>query len=179
LFQSNNQDFQVQVIEPDPSGKPGAYVIVDLNGSGLRMSVGDTPQGAVGPTPLALQDTFTWDSTNKWFTAALALNTAAIDTFLGAGASKPAYFEVNLTTAGNRITLLQVVFNLKAVVDELTAVAPVATDQFLTKAECLALFAKLLGDTGQRVVFRSASGVYGRELGVGDNGQAIDNIIDL
>jgi hypothetical protein len=179
LFQSNTISLRISVV--DPTGLFTApYNLVDLNGNGLRVSVGDTPTGTSGgPTPLALQDTFVWNAAGKYFAGDLPLNTTPIDGFLGSAASKPAYFEVNLTNGGNRTTILQTQFTLKAVVDELLSVAPGATDQFLTKAECLALFAKLIGDIGQRQVFKSANGLYGREIGVNDDGSAMDNIINL
>jgi hypothetical protein len=179
LFQSNTLGLRIQVV--DPTGDfTTPYSIVDLNGSGMRVSVGDTPTGSAGgPSPLTLQDTFVWDAVNKWFAADIALNTAAIDAFLGAAASKLAYFEVNLTGGGARTTILQTAFTLKAVVDELTAVVPTPTDQYLTKAESLAMFAKFLNDLGAVIVLKSPNGVYGRELGVNNDGSAADNIIVL
>jgi|ERR1051326_1976426 hypothetical protein len=177
LFQSNVKALRVQVV--DPTGNPmNPYSLVDVSKYGLRASVGDTPTGAAGgPTPLALQDTFFWNSKGFYFEADLLLNTTAVDAFLGPLPARQAYFELNLTLGGNRITILQTTFTLKAVVDELTAIAPTPTDQYLTKAECLALFAKLVGDLGQRIVLRSANGLYGRELGCNDDGSAADNII--
>lgn len=177
LFQSNQKSLKVQVV--DPTGNPMIpYSLVDLNGYGLRASVGDTPTGAAGgPAPLTLQDGFIWNPGSKAFFGDLLLNTAAIDAFLGNSASRQAYFELNLTIAGTRVTILQTQFALKAVVDELASVAPNQVDQFLTKAECVALFAKLVGDLGQRIVLRSANGLWGRELGCNDDGSAADNII--
>lgn len=179
LFQSNTQDFEITVVDP-PADFSSASSKVDLGTSGLRVSIGETPTGtAGGPTPLALQTTWTWDPTNKHFTGSLALNTAGIDSFLGTLASKPAYFEVNLTTGGNRITLLQIGVTIKAVVDELSGTVPTPTDQYLTKAEMIAMFLKFINDAGHTVVFKSPNAVYGRELGVNDDGSAKDDIITL
>jgi hypothetical protein len=176
FFQSNTPTLQVFVV--DPVNALGTYSLVDLNGFGLRVSVGDTPTGSAGgPTPLTLQDTFAWDPVSKSFSADLNLAVVAMDTFLGAAASKSAYFEVNLTKDGKRDTLLQQTFTIKAVVDELTGIAPTPTDQFLTKAETLAMFQRMVGPLGQRLVLRSANGLYGLELGVGDDGSLITNII--
>jgi hypothetical protein len=179
LFQTTVPTLQIGVV--DPTGNVMApYSLVDLTGYGLRASVGDTPTGtAGGPAPLALQDTFVWNAATKYFSADLSLTGAAIDSFIGSLASRGAYFEINLTLNGNRDVLLQIPVTLKAVVDELTSTAPGPTDQYLTKAECLALFAKLIMDLGQRQVFRSANGVYGREIGVNDDGSALDNLINL
>jgi hypothetical protein len=179
LFQGNTQDFEITFVDP-PTGLQGSYTKVDLGTDGLRVAIGDTPTGTPGgPTPLAIQTTWTWDSANKNFTASIALNTAAIDSFLGTAASKQAYFEVNVTTAGNRITTLQTTFPLDAVVDEQTSTAPTPTDQYLTKAEQLAAFVQYISANGKTIVLKSPSGIYGRELGVADDGSPIDNIITL
>jgi hypothetical protein len=170
-FQSNTLSLQIQVV--DPTGDfTTPYSVVDLAGFGLRASVGQTPTGSAGgPTPLALQDTFAWDDVNKWFTADLALNNGAIDGFIAAAASAQAYFELNLTSAGNRITLLQRTFTLRAVVDELTSNVPAPTDVYLTKAEILALLSAKLDK-----LMKSSGKIYGRELGVADDGTPTDAI---
>lgn len=175
LFQSNQKSLQVQVV--DPTGNPmNPYILVDLNGYGLRASVGDTPTGtAGGPTPLALQDTFIWNPAAKSFFGDLLLNTPAVDTFLGISAAKQAYFELNLTIAGTRITILQTQFTLKAVVDELTSIAPTPTDQYLTKAEMLALFVKKIGLKGERQVYTSEDGLHQIEKGCNDDGSEMSN----
>lgn len=180
LFQSNTVSLRVQGVNPTgilfaPGNPNGAYTVVDLAGFGLRASVGQQPTGSSGgPSPLALQDTFNWDATNKWFYADLALNTTDVDNYIGSLPLKQAWFELNLTNAGNRTTILQVNFNIKAVVDELTSTVPTPTNQYLTKAEILALLASKL----DRLI-KSPSGTYGRELGVADDGTPTDSIDKL
>jgi hypothetical protein len=178
MFQGNSQDFEIAVYDPAALGN---YTKQDMAGSGLRVSVGDTPTGTSGgPTPLAIQTVWTWNATTKVFTGTLALNTVAIDAFIGTAASKQAYFEINVTDgSGNRQTILQVTFNLKAVVDEQTSTTPTPTDQYLTKSEMLALFAKLIGDAGKTQVFKSPGAIYGREIGVNDDGTRKDDVILL
>jgi hypothetical protein len=175
LFQSNIKRLRVQVA--DPTGNPmSPYTLVDLAGYGLRASVGKTPTGTQGgPAPLALQDTFPWNAAGSYFEAELALNTTDIDAYLSTDASKQAYLELNLTKDGNRTTILQKTFTLKAVVDELTSVAPAPTDQYLTKAECLALFAKKVGLPGERQVYTSANGLHQIEKGCNDDGSEMSN----
>jgi len=176
-FQSNTLSLIIQVV--DPTGNfTTPYSTVDLAGFGLRASVGATPTGtAGGPAPLALQDTFVWDAVNKWFTADLALNVAAIDTFIGALASIIAYFELNLTSAGNRITILQTTFTLRAVVDELTSNVPAPGNVYLTQAEQIAYFFPIVGKPGMTLTFVSADGTKKREIGVNNDGSGIDNYI--
>jgi hypothetical protein len=176
-FQSNTLSLQVQVVDP-PTDILAQPSIVDLAGFGLRASVGATPTGtAGGPAPLALQDTFVWDAVNKWFTADLALNTGAIDAFIGALASIPAYFELNITSSGNRITILQTTFNLRAVVDELTSNVPTPGNVYLTLAESIAYFFPIVGKPGMTLTFVSPDGTKKREIGVNNDGSGIDNFI--
>lgn len=176
-FQSNVISLQIQIV--DPTGNFNSpYSLVDLAGFGLRASVGMTPTGSAGgPAPLALQDTFTWDAANKWFTADLALNTTSINTFIGALPSIGAYFELNLTFAGNRITILQTTFTLKAVVDELSSTVPATGDVYLTFAESIAYFFPIVGKPGQTLTFVSPDGTKKREIGVNNDGSGIDNLI--
>jgi len=175
LFQSNVPTLQISVV--DPINGLGSYSLVDLNGFSMRVSIGDTPTGtAGGPAVLALQDTFVWNAANKYFQADLALNTAAIDAFIGTAPSRGAFFEVNITGPSGRDTILQVGCTLKAVVDELTSVAPNPVDQYFTKAEQLALFAKKVGAPGERQVFTSQDGTAQREIGVNNDKSGIDNL---
>lgn len=179
LFQSNKQDLIVQVVDPTGSfGSP--FSIVNLNGLGLRVAVGQTPTGTSGgPTPLALQTTWTWNATNSWFTGTLELNTAAVDSYISSAAARDAYFEVNIVDGSDRKTILQEVFSLKAVVDEATSTAPTPTDSYLTTAESLATFVKKTGGNGEVIILKSPGGIYAREIGIADDGSLIDNIITL
>lgn len=176
-YQSNVQDLIIQIVDETGSLKT-PYTVIDMSDYGLRVSVGNTPTGdSGGPTPLTLQDTFPWDSANKWFVASLPFNVAAVDMFIGSLPSKAAFFEVNTTLAGVRNTLLQTNVLLRAVVDEGTTTAPTPTDSYLTKAESLATFPKKKGDPGQTQVFVSPSGAWGLEIGIDDTGTPFQNII--
>lgn len=178
LFQSNSVDFQVYVVEETGNVAP-RYQLADMSNYGLRISIGTTPTGTSGgPTPVALQDTFTLNAAG-YFEGTLAMNTAAVDALIGSSVSVGAYIEFNLTYLGTRITIYQNTCTLKAVVDELTSTSPAATDVYLTKAESLNTFCLKVGELGFRLVLRSANGTYGRELGVDNDGSPIDNIITL
>lgn len=170
LFQSNTITLQVQVVDPGQTALQQPTV-VDLAAYGMRAAVGVQPTGtAGGPTPLALQDTFTWDPNNKWFTADLALNTVGIDAAIGALASVTAWFELNLTLAGARTTILQNNFLLRAVVDELTSNVPTPTDQYLTKAESVNTFMPRTGAAGDVLTLVSPDGSKRVQIGIDNNG---------
>jgi|ERR1051326_3231886 hypothetical protein len=179
LFEYNVKPLQIQVVDPISAAFP-TYSLVDLAAYGLRVGIWPTPTGtAAGPASLALQTVWVWDAVNKWFTGSLDLGTAALESYIGALSEKTAYFEVTLTLAGERITLLQELVTLKAVGDEGSITAPTPADTYYTKADSDARFFKKVGDAGEVLVLKSPNGLWGRELGVADDGSAIDNIINL
>lgn len=183
FFQSNTKTLRVQCVNPlsavFPQVSSQSYVVQNMAAFSLRAAIGDTPEGVTGPTPLALQDTFVYDPVNNWFTGSLALNTTGIDTFLGVAASKTAYFELNLTLAGQRITILQTTFTLFAVVDELSGTVPTPTDKFLTAAETQTQFVPRQMENGATIVIPSLSGVYAVEIGCNDDATVKLNVITL
>lgn len=179
IFQGNVIDLKITVVDPTGLLNP-AYSKVALGSYGLRVSVGATPTGTSGgPTPLALQTSFTWDAADSSFSGSIACNTVAIDGHIGSGAQATAYFEVNLTLAGNRTTILQETFNLKAVVDEASSTSPTPTDSYMTTAESLATFARFSNSAGAVILLVSPDGTRAVELGCNNDGTFSVNEIEL
>lgn len=179
FFQDNTKSLRIQCVNPSqtsssPQVTAQSFTTLDMSGFGMRVAVGDTPAGITGPTPLALV-TLTYDNVSQSFIGQLPLNTTGIDTFLGAAAAKTAYFEVNLTINGTRITVLQATFTLFAVVDELTGTVPTPTDKYLTALETVAQFVPRKGAAGQTFVLVSPDGTKSLEIGVDNNGQLFSN----
>ena len=137
----------------------------------MRAAVGPAPMGTVGPSVIALQPAMAWDATNQWFAGDLALNTTDVDNYIGSASSKPAYFELNLTINGVRITILQTTFTLTAVLDELLSLVPTPVDTFRTAAESDAKYAWQKGAPGQTQIVVSPNGQWGIEFGCDNNGQ--------
>lgn len=181
-FQSNEVDLEIEVC--DPAGFTSAPNPLDMAAFGMRVSVGDTPTGAAGgPTPLAL-GILTWNAAGasppSRFVGTLALNTGAIDTFIGSAPSKTAYFEINLTILGTRKTIFQSTFTIKAVVDEGTSTVPTPTDSYMTKNEILQTFVKKVMTAGETIQATSPDGTsYGIEFAVSDDGSVQLNSIKL
>jgi len=180
LFQGDTQPFEISIL--DPTGQlQNPYAKVDVGSLTLRVSVGQTPTGtAGGPTPLALQTTWTWDSTNQQFEGEIALNTAGITSFIGTASERTAYFEVKLDDGGELDTVLQLQFTLKAVVDENATEAPALTETFLTFAQSDARYVKFANNTnGATIRLRSPNGTYELELGCNDDGSVKMDVITL
>lgn len=171
MFQGNTRYLEITVVDPAGTLGSGSYSKVDLGSSSLRVSIGSTPTGtAGGPTPLALQTSFTWDALNSKFTGELALNVAAIDSFLGTASNATAYFEINIVDAGNRITILQERVTLVAVVDEATSTAPTPTDSYFTGSESDARYVLKQFNAGDAILMVSADGTKKGLVYWGDDG---------
>lgn len=177
LFQSNSQRFEIVIVEPTGSIQT-PYADIDCTGLSLRISVGETPTGtAGGPTVKAFQ-ILTWDADEECFIGDLALNTAAIDSYLGALSEKSGtYFEANLVEGSDRSTILQTTFTLKAVVDEGSSTVPTPTDQYPTLVEADARYAQKSMPAGEVLQITSSLGTYTRILGVDEGGNRIDEVI--
>ena len=172
LFQGNSVDLEVTIL--DPSGLiTSDYSRVDFTGKTLRVAVGQTPTGTPGgPAVLAIQTSFTYDSAANAlrYSGNLALNTAAIDAFLGAAASATAYFEVNVVDSGNRSTILQATFNLMAVVDEAATTVPSPVDSYYTAAETDSRYVRKEFAAGDVILMTSADGTKKGLVYWGDDG---------
>lgn len=182
-FQSNEIDLEVEVC--DPAGITGTPAPLEMSAFGMRVSIGDTPTGSSGgPTPLAL-GILTWQPATftpspSRFVGTLALNTAAIDTYLGVLPSRSAYFEINLTIAGKRKTIYQSQITIKAVVDEGTSTVPTPTDSYLTKNETLSTFLRKTMLPGETINTQSPDGTsWGVEIAVNNNGSISLNAVKL
>lgn len=180
FFQSNVISLKVQCVNPSLSTLPlgsTTYSIQNMGTFGMRAAVGAAPAGTPGQVPVALQNAMVWDNTNQWFTGDLPLNTTGVDALIGANASTTAYFELNLTILGTRITILQTTLTLKAVVDELVSLVPTPTEQYRTAAESDARYMPRVGEAGAVLTLTSPNGLIKVELGIDNNGQFTTNII--
>lgn len=151
-----------------------------LSGATIKVAIGAAPTGTQStPTPLA-QVTLT-EVTESQYEGTLNLLTAemiaAIDT---ASQRSDLVFEIQITDAsGNRYRGVQVRnVTVNACVIEDGSSLPLPATEYLTKAECEALFVKYLGDLGRQITLRSEDGGWGRVLGVDNDGNAVDDVVE-
>jgi hypothetical protein len=168
---------EIVVVDPNPVANINQqYLAADMAGAGLRLWIGPSPTGTPGgPVQWASQDTFTWDAVNKKFTGSIRFDVATVDAAIGVSTFAQGTIEFTITGAA-RQTLYQGSTQINAVGDESTTSPPGPVDQYLTKAECLALFAKYINDAGKTIQFVSQDGTATRELGVGNDKSSIDNL---
>lgn len=111
LYQTNTQEFRVQVVDPSGGLFNTTFTPVDVTGSQLRMVLSQVATGVSGDESsnllaAAYAGAWAWDGTNKWFTGSLDLNTAEIALYIDQASSKTAILELNLVTGGTPETLL-------------------------------------------------------------------------
>lgn len=178
LYQYNTRSLRLQFVNPSPATSPlgsatfSTYSPQNMVNYSPRVAITPTPTGTGGgPAVLALQTVFAWDNTNQWFTGSLALNTTAIDSFIGTQPNAVAHFEITLIQPdATRFTPLGVPVTLNAAGDEGTSNAPAQTAQYLTADETRALFVPRIMAAGDVITFVSPLGSKKAELGLSDDG---------
>jgi len=189
-FQTNTANLQIQCVLPSQTSLPVGsrtsidYIVQNMAAYGMRAAVGATPEGesavggAPGPAPIALQANMVWDAPSQSFLGTLNFNTVAVDDFIGESASALAYFELNLTISGTRITILQTTFSLKANVDQTAGgSSPTPVNYYYTKEDSDNRYVKKVGLAGETFILTSPNGAYQLEIGCDNNGQLTTNLV--
>jgi hypothetical protein len=169
--------FEVCIIEPSLIAIGiERYSRVDISNLSLSVAINDTYDDAA---PLCYQSTFTKDEDQNIFSGELALNTAALNSYIGSADSRTAYLEIEIQegTARNKIYTGQV--TIQNAVTQVGATAPTPVDEYLTKAQTTAQFVSKVMPAGEQLTITSPSGTYQRILGVDDGGAAIDIILPV
>jgi hypothetical protein len=157
----------------DPVNWAGASLVGSLcNNAG-------NPVGTTAATVLiAKQETWTWDAANSRFSARLECNSPGFASYIGSEYSKPSLFEIYAVLADGTIGVAQTPVQVVALNNDTGATGPApAPPLSWTRAESDNRFVKVFGDPGVLLTLRSPSSTFGRELGVDDAGNRIDNII--
>lgn len=169
--------FEIVLVELDTSarGLP-QYRRLDISPLSISVAINDTFDDA---SPLAYQPTFTKDEESNTFSAELALNTAALNTYLGSSDTKSAKFEVEIQEGTARTKILTLDVTLQNAVTQVGAVTPTPTDEYLTKSQQVAQFVQKLMPASEQLTFTSPSGNFQRIIGVDDSGSPVDQIIPV
>lgn len=180
FVQGETLPLQLYFLKPI-QGAENPFEYVDFSGSTIKVGITNfegQPHGQLPHTVIAFQDTFS--AIPNGFSGLLSLNTAGIETFLTDFAVRDSTFEVEVTEpASFPVKYLQVPVTLKSEVIDGAASVPVPTSDYMTRNESNAAFVKKIGLPGETVQFTSPNGVWGRILGVRDDGSAQDDIIEL
>lgn len=168
---------EIVLVEPDTAaiGLP-QFRRIDISSLSISVAVNDTYDDA---SPLAYQPTFTKDEDLNMFSAELALNTAALNTYLGSSDTKAAYFEIEIQEGTARRKIYTAAITLQNAVTQVSSTTPTPVDEYLTKAQQVAQFVQKIMPASEQLTFTSPSGAYQRIIGVADDGSPIDQILPV
>lgn len=168
---------QIVLVESDltSSGLP-KYTRLDVSSLSLSVAINQTYDSAA---PLAYQPTFAKDEQLNMFSAELALNTAALNAYLGSADSKSAYFEIEVQEGTARTKVYTAIVALQNAVTQVGGTVPSPVDEYLTKAQQVAQFMPRVGEASAQLTFTSPGSVYQRIIGVSDTGEPIDQILPI
>jgi hypothetical protein len=109
------------------------YTIISNAGMALQVAIGDK----VGNVTNYYATQFVWnpDQANQYFSAALALNTAAITALLGSGASATTWLDIQYLIGGIPTTVLEIPVTIQASVIKAGGGAPLPPGQTPLSAE--------------------------------------------
>lgn len=167
--------FEIVIVEADLNSQGlTKYTRMDISTLSLSVAINQTYDSA---SPLAYQPTFAKNEQTNVFSAELALNTAAFNSYLGASDTKPAFFEIEIQEATARTKVYVEIVTLKNAVTQVGGTVPSPVDEYLTKAQTVAQFMPRIGEAGGQQTFTSPGNIYQRIIGVTDDGSPIDQIL--
>lgn len=169
--------FEVVLVEPDTdaTGFP-VFRRLDVSPLSISVAINDTYDDA---SPMSYQPTFAKDEDTNTFSAELALNTAALNTYLGSAESKPAKLEIELQEGTARTKVLTIDVIIQNAVTQVGALVPTPVDEYLTKAQQVAQFVQKIMPASEQLTFTSPNGLYQRIIGVNDDGVPVDQVLPV
>jgi hypothetical protein len=169
--------FAITIVEPALNAR-GVDRFSTVSIAPLSLSVA-IHSGFDTVSPLAYQTTWTKDQTNNIFSGELALNTSAMNTFIGSGDTAQGYLEIEIQEGTARSKIYRAQVDLKNAVTQVGSAVPTPVDEYLTKAQTTAQFWPKVGRAGEQVTITSPGGIYQRIFGVDDGGNAVDQILPV
>lgn len=180
LNQGDSLALKIYPVRPTYSTVAPFYSLAGVSGLTVEVAVGPR---AGNESLYAYTNTFTPVATAGYLSGELNLNTNALNTAIGTGDSIVTFLEIRLTESSSTRAVYQGQVKIVACVVGPGAAGelPEAATEYLTKAECYALFVKWVNsDTnshGKPITLYAANGTTQRILGVSDAGEAQDDIV--
>lgn len=160
LVQGDTVSIEFSLVEDNPEAGVGKVSLVNLASYSLKIGVGATPLGDGSVTPFALQTSFTLDTAQTKLTGYLGLNTTELTTWLGANASKSAWFEVEIrdTSTGNYETVYGGSVTIRASLVTAGSSVSIPGDTALGSSEAAATYVRKIGGPGESIKLVSSDG---------------------
>lgn len=186
FYQGSSVPFRVFPIRPTGNRFAPFVQDVDVDSLGLRMYIADAKSNVAAST---LDTSWTAtpgpaapDNATNFFDGELNLNTTELNSQFDplTNSISNLYFQVQLSHGANWRTIYnQKITVVKSPIDPTsTANVPDPVSEYYTRTMADNRFLSLgVNGPGRTTTLQSPSGTYLREIGVDDNGNAIDNIV--
>lgn len=168
FYQGNVLPLQVQICQPDTIGNAGGAIFPDIANLSLTILISATYGGAT----LAAQTVWTKDPVLKTFVGNLALNTVALNNWMGIQTSQNALMEIKLTEGLATWTIWEGAITVQAPVIVNPVVVPIPGFTPLFIEDAIQRFPQFKMRPGERLTFVSEDGTQCRIEGCNDNGTA-------
>lgn len=165
--------FEVVIIETSRTRGSQKFDRIDITDVSLKMAIN---QDLDDPTPLAETSGASWakNTSTNTFTGVLNLNTALMNSYIGAIDKLP-YFEIELTTSTGRYRALFETCSVRVGTLQTTTTSPDPSREYLTKDEMMGIFVPRIMGAGETITWRSPDGTIYRIFGVRDDGTPQDD----
>ena len=165
--------FEIVIVQPEGS-QFQRFNRVDISNLSLSIAINDTYDDAA---PLAYQPSFSKDEDTNTFSGELALNTAAMNSYIGGQSTAAAFFEIEIQEGTARSKIFVGSITLQNAVTQNAVTTPTPVDEYFTKAQTEQQFVKKVMPSSEQITITSPMNLYQRIIGVGDDGMPIDNIL--
>lgn len=176
FYASDILPLQIQMLEPVPGGSVNEYARPDISNISLQVAIADAP--GASPTILAGPGTWTKDISNAIFTGSLALNTAAMSTFMTGvtTATKAAWIQFKAAEGANSWTVFEGTIQIAQplITTAFSAPAPGLTP--LSLEDAVQRFVQFRASAGQTITLTSPDGNYQRIIGCRNDNQPQDDV---
>lgn len=175
-YYGDTPTFRVFPVIPAGNNPAQGYVAIDLSVYTMNLTMADTPNAASPPTPFASLDGMTWNGSISGFVGVIDITQAAVGTFLGSNATKPAFFNLDVFDATlKRTTLIQTTFTLSASIDTVVVQPAGPPVVYITLQQALGMFVQVGPVPGKQIIWQSPTTGIKRQQTLGDDGAMQDN----
>lgn len=175
VIQGETLSLELMFLTPNvAAGINSPYSILNISAYSLRVGI-----GTQGGTPATQQSTWSTAPDGSYFFGVLPMNTAGIATLLGSNTQVSTTFEIELSLAGSPDKPILIPITVKKPVLPLGSPDPTPGVTYVTTEQATATYARLYGLPGQMHTFISENGLWGRTIGVDNEGNPIDESFSI
>lgn len=182
-FQYALINFRIYPVRPNGRITGSIYSVLDLDNLTIKMGIG-AKAGSESLLAYTAPEDFTkvYDSGSAgpgYFSGSLDLNTTEMNAAISTAASISSFFEIQIGDSADYRTAYSSAITINATVmtGGAAAATPTPVEEYYTKAETSGLFVPRSGS--ETITLVSPDGTWHRILGVDNDGNAIDDLIEI